>query len=113
MSRFIIAALALTSGAVPALPVIQPNRNVERAGVLHAGVLTVTLEAKESRFWIDGPRRPSTTVEAFAEPGKEPQMPGPLVRVPEGTEIRFSVRNSLSSPITFFIPVSVRGNTDH
>jgi FtsP/CotA-like multicopper oxidase with cupredoxin domain len=39
-------------------------------------------------------------------------MPGPLVRVPQGAQIRFSVRNSLSSPLTFFVPASVHGDTD-
>jgi FtsP/CotA-like multicopper oxidase with cupredoxin domain len=117
----LLAALALLSGTLVtttsstfrgALPVVQPNRNVERAGVLRDGVLTVTLEAKESLFQIDGPSRPPTTVEAFSEPGKWPQMPGPLVRVPQGAQIRFSVRNSLSSPLTFFVPASVHGDTD-
>ena len=112
MRKFIITALALTTGTVPALPAVHPNRNVERAGVLRDGVLTVRLEAKESRLWIDGPSRPPTIVEAFSEAGKQPQMPGPLVRVAQGTEIRFSVRNSLSSPITFFVPASVHGDTD-
>jgi FtsP/CotA-like multicopper oxidase with cupredoxin domain len=107
------STIAVGSSAFRAeLPVVQPNRNVERAGVLRDGLLTVTLEAKESRFWIDGPSRPPTIVEAFSEPGKQPQMPGPLVRVPQGTEIRFSVRNSLSSPLTFYVPVSVHGDTD-
>jgi hypothetical protein len=60
------------------LPVVQPNPNVERAGVLRHGVLTVTLDAKESRFWMHGPNRPATPIEAFSEPGRAPQMPGPL-----------------------------------
>ena len=114
------AALALLSGTLAvnpspfraALPLVQPNRNVERGGVLREGVLTVSLEAKESRFSIDGPSRPPTIVEAFSEPGKQPQMPGPLVRATQGTEIRFSVRNSLSLPLTFFVPASVHGDTD-
>lgn len=63
------------------LPVVQRNPNVKRAGVLRHGVLTVTLDAKESPFWIYGPNRPPTTIESFSEPGREPQMPGPLVRV--------------------------------
>jgi FtsP/CotA-like multicopper oxidase with cupredoxin domain len=94
------------------LPVVQPNRNVERAGVLREGVLTVTLEAKESRFWIHGPNWPATAIEAFSEPGREPQMPGPLVRVPVGTEIRLSVRNSLAMPLTFFVSAAVGGGSD-
>jgi len=94
------------------LPVVQPNPNVERAGVLRHGVLTVTLDAKESGFRIHGPNRPATPIEAFSEPGREPQMPGPLVRVPVGTEIRLSVRNSLAMPLTFFVSAAVGGGSD-
>jgi len=95
------------------LPVVQPNPNLERAGALSHGVLTVTLEAKESRFWIHGPSRPPTTIAAFAEPGREPQMPGPLLRVVVGTEIHLSVRNSLAMPLTFFVPAAVAGGSVH
>jgi len=36
-------------------------------------------------------------VYAFGEEGKPPQVPAPLIRVPEGTEIRLSVHNLLST----------------
>ena len=52
------------------------------------------------------------TIEAFSEPGKPPLMPGPLVRAPQGTEIRLSVRNSLRVPLTFFLPAAIRGGPD-
>lgn len=52
-----IACLALAGGAdAPRhaagheLPVVQPNANTKRAGVLRDGVLTVALEAKESTW---------------------------------------------------------------
>lgn len=94
------------------LPVVQPNANTRRAGVLHNGVLTVALEAKESTWRIDGPDHPPMTIEAFSEPGKPPVMPGPLVRAPAGTEIRLSVRNLLRVPLTFFLPAAIRGGPD-
>lgn len=34
---------------------------------------------------------------AFAEEGKAPQVRGPLIRVPEGTEIRVTLHNLLPS----------------
>lgn len=95
-----------------ALPAVQPNPNRERAGVLRSGVLSVTLEAKETLWPVNGPNRPPMTVEAFAEPGGPPLMPGPLLRVPAGTEIRLSVRNSLPVPLTFFLPSAVHGGPD-
>ena len=94
------------------LPVVQPNANTERAGVLRDGVLTVTLEAKESSWRLDGPKHPAMTIEAFSEPGKPPVMPGPLLRAAAGTEIRLSVRNSLLLPLTFLLPAAVHGGPD-
>jgi manganese oxidase len=92
--------------------VLQPNPNTERAGSLRDGVLTVALEAKESAWRLNGATRPPMTIEAFSEVGKAPLMPGPLVRAPQGTEIHLSVRNSLRTPLTFFVPVAMRGVPD-
>jgi manganese oxidase len=116
----LLAALGLLGGVLAMgtsafrspLPLVQSNPNVERAGVLRHGVLTVTLDAKESRFWVHGPNRPGTTIEAFSEAGRQPQMPGPLLRVPVGTGVRLSVRNSLAMPLTFFVPAAVAGGSD-
>jgi FtsP/CotA-like multicopper oxidase with cupredoxin domain len=58
---------------------------------------------------MDGDGRPATSIEAFSEEGKSPLIPGPLVRVAQGAEIHFSVRNSLRTPITFFLPSAIRG----
>jgi len=103
---------ALLSAPPATLPLVRPNANTERAGVLHDGVLTVALEAKKSRWRLDGPDHPAMTIEAFSETGKAPLMPGPLVRAPVGTEIRLSIRNSLLVPLTFFLPASIRGGPD-
>jgi manganese oxidase len=115
-----ISVLALLGGFVvagkfpsrTAVPAVQPNANTQRAGVLHDGVLTVSLEAQQSQWRIDGPNRPPMTIEAFSESGKQPLRPGPLVRVPQGTEIRFNVRNSLAAPLTFIVPGAVHGGPD-
>ena len=77
--------------------------------MLRDGVLNVTLEAKESAWWLNGPNRAPMTIAAFSEPGKAPLIPAPLVRVPRGTEIRLSVRNSLRLPLTLLVPSAVRG----
>ena len=98
-----------THAASGPLPVVRPNANIERAGVLHAGVLTVTLEAKESTWWLHGPNRSPMTIAAFSEPGKPPLIPGPLVRAEVGTEIRISIKNSLAMPLTFLVPGTLRG----
>jgi len=72
------------------LPMATANDNREAAGVLKDGVLTLRLVAEEVRWRPEGQSAadPTRTIQAFAEEGKAPQIPGPLVRVPEGTEIR-------------------------
>jgi manganese oxidase len=107
---------AAVSGPVtgsPSRPVVQSNSNTSRAGSLKNGVLTVTLEAKQALWQLNAPKRPPMTIEAFAEPGKAPLIPGPLVRAARGTTIRFSLHNSLATPLTFFVPVAVRGGPDN
>src|SRR6185369_7361765 len=97
------------SGATAAPAVVSPNPNTAPAGVLRGATLTLTLEAKPSLWYLDGPNHPAMTIEAFSEPGKPPLMPGPLVRVPAGTELRLTIRNSLARPLTFFLPHELRG----
>ncbi len=99
----LVAAVSVLDGSGPAARVVQPNANIQRAGTLQNGVLRVTLEAAPARWRADGPQRPPMTVAAFAEPGGQPLMPGPLLRAPAGTEIQLSVQNALSTPLTFFL----------
>jgi len=51
--------LASPDGVASALgvPVVRANANTTRAGVLHNGVLTVALEARESLWYLDGRSR--------------------------------------------------------
>lgn len=116
LSTFALLGLGLVSGIPTShtglrreLPTVRPNPNTERAGTLRSGVLTVALEAKESAWRLDGPNRPPMTIQAFGEIGRQPLVPGPLVRVPQGTEIRLSVRNALHTSLTFFVPASIHG----
>ena len=111
-----LAGALLVTASTPVHPpqlAVHPNSNVERAGVLRGGVLTVALEARKGPWQLDGPGRPAEMVEVFSEPGKAPVAPGPLVRAPAGTEIRFSIRNELATPLTFLVPTSVRGVPGH
>lgn len=117
--RFSAPLLALGAGglliattAPPRAPQsVQANPNTRAAGVLHDGVLTVTLEAKRS-LWRFAAGHPAMTIAAFSEPGKPPLMPGPFIRVPAGTEIRLTIRNSLAMPLTFVIPVAMHGGPE-
>lgn len=111
MTAVALISLALASGTAQALsvPPVRPNPNTARAGVLRNGVLTVTLEAKESLMRLEGAHATMMTVEAFAEPGKAPLMPGPLIRAPQGTELRLSIHNTLPVALTLEVPATLRG----
>ena len=94
-----------------ALPIAVPNPNTAAAGVLRDGVLEVALDATLAMWHPDGDSLPGIAIEAFAERGSPPRVPGPLLRVPRGTEIHASVRNTLDrDSLTFFLPTA--GRTD-
>lgn len=90
----------------PDPPLLVPNPNTVPAGTIRGGVLTIELDAVTARWHADGGAPSIKVAEAFAERGKAPSIPGPLMRAPAGTAIRFSVRNTLARPITFYVPTS-------
>jgi len=75
---------------------IAPNDNRTPAGTLRDGTLTVRLEAREGEWHPDRDTDPGVVIRAFAEPGKPLQIPGPLIRVVEGTTIHAIVKNTLA-----------------
>ena len=74
---------------------VRVNDNRRAAGTMRAGLLTLQLEARLGSWHPDGDRAPGAEVPAFAEAGKPPEIPGPLVRVPVGTEVALTVRNAV------------------
>ena len=74
---------------------ITVNDNRKPAGTLRDRILTVRLEVREGEWHPDGEGDVGVAVRAFAEQGKTLQIPGPLIRVTEGTEIRASIRNTM------------------
>jgi len=74
----------LATGSTTARPTrILPNDNTHPAGTLASGVLTVTLETRTGTWQPDGEGgKALDSLFAFAEPGKAPSTPGPLIRVP-------------------------------
>ncbi len=104
----ILFALALLpiadAGAqsIGSLPTKEPsaeiiaNTNRKSAGRLLEGVLTIKLEARTGLWYPETKDAPSLQVHAFAEQGGPLQIPGPLVRVPAGAEIRATIHNLIS-----------------
>src|SRR5829696_1194625 len=97
--RGFLAAFAVTAVAcrtsVGSLEDVAPNDNRLAAGTLSGGELTLRLEAKRARWSPDRDKGPSLVMPMFAEAGRQPQNPGPLIRVPAGTTIRISLKNAL------------------
>jgi FtsP/CotA-like multicopper oxidase with cupredoxin domain len=94
-----------------ALPRAIPNDNRVAAGSLRDGVLTIALEVRQAMWYPDGDTLPGMTIDAFAEAGKEASVPGPLLRVPAGSEIRGSLHNALErDAITFYVAARVGRN---
>ncbi len=88
-----LAGQAVARDAAPERVAINDN-NVA-AGTEASGTLTVRLEARSGEWRPDGDTDPGINVLAFAIQGGPLQIPGPLIRVTEGTEVRAFVRNRL------------------
>ena len=80
-------------------PVAQLNDNRQPAGTLSNGRLTLALDIVESAFQAEGDHDPIVRALAFAEAGKAPQIPGPLLRAPVGTFVHLTVRNRSDSAV--------------
>ena len=75
---------------------VSTNDNRVASGSRRDGVLTLRLEVRDGEWHPDRESDPGLVVRVFAEEGKAAVIPGPLVRVPEGTEIHAFVRNTLT-----------------
>lgn len=90
---------------------VAPNDNRTPAGRLENGVLTLQLEATEGRWYPDADNGPSLVMQVFAETGRPPQNPGPLIRVPAGTTIRINVHSALRDSVLVVYGLHTRPGT--
>jgi FtsP/CotA-like multicopper oxidase with cupredoxin domain len=81
---------------------VAPNDFSRVAGTFDRGVLSIALEARLGSWRPDGEGNSVIEVAAFAEEGRALSAPGPLIRIPEGTEVRATIRNRLSKPIVVY-----------
>jgi hypothetical protein len=98
---------ARTVAPTPERVVINDNRTA--AGVLRDGVLTLRLEARLGEWHPDADTSRGIVINTFGEEDKPSQVPAPLIRVPKGTEIRASVRNSLPDSVLYVRGLYTRG----
>lgn len=88
------------AGFTPAPPAdVVTHDNTRRAGTLTGRTLAVRLDVVPGIWRPEGAGGPIRNVHAFALEGGSPEIPGPLIRVPAGTELRVSVRNRLTDTV--------------
>lgn len=103
----LLIALALLdglSGKCDGVPTTNAGRalandNRVPGGELKDGMLTIRLTMREAAWYPDGPQGCGLRVHTFAEDGKSPRVPGPLIRVTVGTEVRVILRNELGESV--------------
>jgi FtsP/CotA-like multicopper oxidase with cupredoxin domain len=86
----------------PSAPLIAANDNRRAAGQRFGNALRLQLVVDTGRWQPEGPGGRTLLVQAFREEGQELTSPGPLVRVPAGTEIVVSIRNNLRERVSVF-----------
>src|SRR5688572_4360711 len=91
-----LVLLASFSPSQPAeLPIVAHNDNRVAAGVRRGDTLVLDLVVNRATWYPEADGGRSIVVEAFAEEGRRPQVPAPLIRVRAGTHIVATVRNAL------------------
>lgn len=92
--------LTTASGVLgESVPSASTNDNRMPAGTLRNRVLSIRLEVRRAAWYPEEDGKANAVVDSFAEEGHSPQIPAPLIRVPEGTEITASIRNLLDHTI--------------
>jgi len=99
VKALIVCPFLIVSVSGESLPSVEANQNHAPAGILRNGGLTVQLEIAKGRWHPEDEDGIALSVYAFREAGHALQNPGPLIRVPQGTEVRASLRNTLPVPV--------------
>jgi FtsP/CotA-like multicopper oxidase with cupredoxin domain len=91
-----IAALMMSCAAAQAVEEADANDNRRSAGRMVGHSLRLDLEAREGLWYPETKDGPGFAVQAFAERGKKLLVPGPQIRVAEGTRIQATIHNTLA-----------------
>ena len=98
----LLSFTSLTAMAKSSLPPVVANQNYVPAGSLQAGVLSLQLEIAKGEWHPESENGMALAIYAFGEKGRSLQNPGPLIRVPQGSEVRVSLHNALGVPVTVY-----------
>lgn len=91
--------LLVTERGGPVFPVIAQNDNLRAAGTVRENSTVVALEIVEGDWEPAGPEGGKERILAFQEVGRGPEIPGPMLRVVEGTPMQVTVTNTLDTTI--------------
>jgi len=111
--KFLLSVIAMILLSMHAprhndLPIAQANDNRASAGVLRDSIFTVHLVVGMARWYPQDKNGPYVDVPAIAEEGKAPQIPAPLIRVPAGTIIDATIRNTLTDSTIYIRGLTTR-----
>jgi FtsP/CotA-like multicopper oxidase with cupredoxin domain len=91
----VLLLMASARAQRPPTPDALPNDNTVPAGRLASGELRIALDARVALWHPEGNAGPGIPLYTFAERGKSSTVPGPLLRVPVGTDVAVTVHNTL------------------
>ena len=90
------AAMPHRAAAIPAVvPIAEANDNRRAAGTMRGDTLFVELDVRMARWYPEAAGGVFVQAPVLGEVGRPPQVPGPLIRVREGTYIVARVTNAL------------------
>ena len=91
--------MAQTSLVPSTAHAVNNNDNTRPGGRFEGDVLTIRLFAGVGGWRPEGPQGTAIEIAAFGEEGADLSIPGPLIRVREGTTIALTLRNALGSEL--------------
>ncbi len=94
------------------LPIAAANDNRRPAGRMRGDTLSVALEVRVARWYPEAEDGPFVDAPMLAEVGRSPQVPGPLIRVREGTVIAATLHNALVDSTVTWIGLASKPGTD-
>ncbi|MFL5519836.1 MAG: multicopper oxidase domain-containing protein [Gemmatimonadales bacterium] len=96
----LLLLVAACARSTPSLDRIEANDNQTPAGTLADGALSLDLTLRTGAWYPDADGGASAPMRAFAAGSGAPQIPAPLIRVAEGTEVRVRLHNGLDTAAT-------------
>lgn len=103
----VLCAAGLLAGGTPpsvftggdVFPMVRWHDNLRPAGTVRHGVTAVEMEIVEATWEPAGAEGGHAPILAFREQGGEAEIPGPMIRVAEGTVLQVTVTNTLDTTI--------------